>query len=58
MSLRYPKVMFPLNKLPTPSYGAVGSKGLVGLASSTGSLAPPPMNGLNLGLFSGSNQLK
>jgi len=34
------------------SYGAVGSQGLVGLAGSTGSLTPPPMNGLNLGLFS------
>ena len=43
------------------SYGAVGSaQGLVGLAGSTGSLTPPPMNGLNLGLFSampGGNRL-
>ena len=41
------------------SYGAVGgsiaSPGLAGLNGSTGSLTPPPINGLNLGLFAGVN---
>ena len=43
------------------SYGGVGSiasPGLAGLASSTGSLTPPPsMNGLNLSLFGVNNRL-
>ena len=40
------------------SYGAVGSiasPGLAGLNGSTGSLTPPPINGLNLSLFAGVN---